>query len=63
MIAFNEITSLYVSQTGCDNQSGSEPVSCSTGAPFSSIEAALAYVRELRRIGVGQPISIRLAAG
>ena len=37
MIAFNEITSLYVSQTGCDNQSGSEPVSCSTGAPFSSI--------------------------
>ncbi|MBQ2724277.1 MAG: right-handed parallel beta-helix repeat-containing protein [Clostridia bacterium] len=63
MIAFNEITSLYVSQTGCDNQSGSEPVSCSTGAPFSSIEAALSYVRELRRIGVGQPISIRLAAG
>ncbi|MBQ8512696.1 MAG: hypothetical protein IJ497_08790, partial [Clostridia bacterium] len=63
MIGYNEITSLYVAQNGCDNQSGTEPVSCKTGAPFSSIEAALAYVRELRRIGVGQPISIRLAEG
>ncbi len=48
MLSYHEITALYVG--------GSEPYS------FPSIGAALEYVRELRRIGVGQPIAIRLTA-
>ncbi len=48
MISYHEITALYVG--------GNDAYS------FPSIPAALDYVRELRRIGVGQPIAIRLTA-
>lgn len=46
MLSYNEVTTLYVGG-GSDYS-------------FSSIGDALSYVRELRRIGVGQPISIML---
>lgn len=48
MLSYHEITALYVG--------GSDPYS------FPSIPAALDFVRELRRIGVGQPIAVRLTA-
>ena len=48
MLSYHEITALYVG--------GSNPYS------FPTIAAALEYVRELRRIGVGQPVSIRLTS-
>ncbi len=57
MIPYNELTALYVAPTGASAPPPDrEPV-------FPSIDAALAFVKGLRRVGVDQPLSIRLGAG
>lgn len=63
MVNYNEITSLYVANSYCDGQSGTEPSACAGGAPFPNLDTALGYVKELRRIGINQPISIRMKEG
>ena len=67
MIPYNEITTLYVAPTdpaaAADGMNGTEPEACAAGAPFPDIPAAFSYIRELRRIGVGQPITVKLLPG
>lgn len=66
MVPYNKITSLFVAPAGeekVDGMSGCEASACEGGAPFPDIPAALSYVRELRRIGVNQPVSVRLLPG
>ena len=67
MIAYNKITSLYVAPKGwtgeTDGLSGTEYEPSRDGAPFPDIPAALTFIRELRRVGVNQPVSVRLLPG
>jgi len=67
MIPYNKITSLYAAPSGwsgrTDGMSGTEFEACPDGAPFPDIPSALSYIRELRRIGVNQPISLKLLPG
>ncbi|MBQ4193128.1 MAG: hypothetical protein II650_02630, partial [Clostridia bacterium] len=63
MIAYNEITTLFVSPSGGDPMSGTERTPSAAGAPFPSLDAALSFIAGLRRVGVGQPITVRLLEG
>ncbi len=71
MIPFYEITTLYVApHTAPDGASpaaetagGTEPAANGRGWPFPSLEAAFDYIRELRRQGIAQPITVRLLPG
>ena len=63
MIAYNEITTLFVSPNGGSGTSGTERTSSSAGAPLPSLEAAFSMIAGLRRVGVGQPITVRLLDG
>ena len=67
MIPYNKITSLFVAHRGwtggTDGLSGTEYEASRDGAPFPDIPSALSCIRELRRIGVNQPISVRLLPG
>ncbi|MBO4219357.1 MAG: right-handed parallel beta-helix repeat-containing protein [Clostridia bacterium] len=63
MISYNEITSLFVSPLGGSETSGTERGPCASGSPFPSLRSAFEFVKELRRSGICQPISIRLADG
>ena len=56
MIPYNELTALYVAPTGAPAPSDREPV-------FPNLDAALSFVKGLRRVGVDQPLSIRLCGG
>ena len=55
MVNYNEITALYVTPEG-------QGIGAEKNDP-TSLPRALDYIRQLRRVGVGQPISIRLAEG
>lgn len=59
---FNHISTIYVHQVaGRDDRSGLYPAVTSTGdGPVATISRALDRVRELRRAGVFQPITLRL---
>ncbi|MBQ3706539.1 MAG: right-handed parallel beta-helix repeat-containing protein [Clostridia bacterium] len=63
MIAYNEITTLFVSPNGGSGTSGTERTSSSASAPLPSLEAAFSMIAGLRRVGVGQPITVRLLDG
>ena len=67
MISYNEITTLFVAPEGysgkTDRDSGTEPQACEAGAPFALIEDAFRRIRELRRVGVEQPITVALLPG
>ena len=67
MISYNEIATLYVAPAGYDGRtdpmSGTEPAPSDAGAPFGSLREALNMIRELRRIGVDQPVSVQLLPG
>lgn len=66
MLPFTHCAVLYVSNApdASDEASGTAPVRTSDGrAPLRTISAALARAAELRRAGVRQPLTIRLAPG
>jgi len=66
MIPYSQITALYVSNSADarDTNSGTSPVRTADGqAPLATVKEALNRIASLRRIGVRQPISVRLAPG
>jgi hypothetical protein len=67
MISYNEITTLFVAPDGTpgrtDRDSGTEPQANDAGAPFALIEDAFRRIRELRRVGIEQPITVALLPG
>lgn len=66
MLPFSHCATLYVSATpdASDEASGTAPSRTPDGrAPLRTVSAALARAAALRRAGVRQPLTIRLAAG
>ena len=63
MISYNEITSLFVSPNSGSETGGTERRPGASGSPFPSLRSAFAFVKELRRSGISQPISVRLDDG
>ncbi|MBR6321517.1 MAG: right-handed parallel beta-helix repeat-containing protein, partial [Lachnospiraceae bacterium] len=63
MRPYNTVSTFYVSPA-CRGTTGQSPVPGKNGdGPFGSIQEALTAVSELRRSGIGQPVTIRLLPG
>ena len=64
MLPYSQISAIYVSPTGAASASGTSPIPTADGqGPLASVADALTRIAELRRIGIRQPISVRLEAG